>query len=154
MTDYRVRSATPADLETVLRHRRCMFEEMGHRDPGALHAMLETSTPLLRRGLDEGTYRGWLVETATGEVVSGGGLISIEFHSHPADPVPRRAWVVNMYTEPAHRRRGLARLVMDAILAWCREAGLRTVYLHASDAGRPLYEALGFESTSEMRLRL
>jgi GNAT superfamily N-acetyltransferase len=79
--------------------------------------MAATSTPLLRRGLEDGTYRGWLVEASSGEVVAGGGLISLEYHSHPADPVPRRAWVVNMFTEREHRRRGLARLVMGAILA-------------------------------------
>jgi len=131
-----------------------MFEEMGHRDPAALDAMLATSEPMLRRGLGDGTYRGWLVEAPSGEVVAGGGLISLEYHSHPADPEPRRSWVVNMFTEPDHRRRGLARLVMETILAWCHECGMRTVYVHASADGRALYEALGFEPTSEMRLRL
>ena len=49
-----------------------------------------------------------------------------------------------MYTEPEHRRRGLARRLMAEMIAWCRAAGLGSVSLHASDAGRPLYEALGF----------
>lgn len=131
-----------------------MFEEMGYRDPAALEAMLATSTPLLRRGLEDGTYRGWLVETTAGDVVAGGGVISLEYHSHPAQPVPRRAFVVNMFTEREHRRRGLARLLMEAILTWCRDSGLQSVYLHASEEGRPLYERLGFVPTSEMQLRL
>ncbi|HSB61454.1 MAG TPA: GNAT family N-acetyltransferase, partial [Vicinamibacteria bacterium] len=63
-------------------------------------------------------------------------------------------WVLNMYTEPAFRRQGLARQVLEEILAWCREQGLRSVFLHASRAGRPLYESLGFEPTSEMRVVL
>ena len=44
----------------------------------------------------------------------------------------RLAFVYNVYTEPAHRRRGLARLIMDAIHAWCREEGIGSMALNAS----------------------
>jgi GNAT superfamily N-acetyltransferase len=62
--------------------------------------------------------------------------------------------IVNVYTEPAHRRRGLARRLMVAMLDWLREQGYGTVSLHASDYGRPLYESLGFAATNEMRMQL
>lgn len=153
MGQYALRAATPDDLDVVLRHRRRMFEDMGHRDPAALQAMLESSTPLLRRGLADGSYRGWLVEH-DGRVVAGGGIVSLEFQSHPRDPVPRRSWVVNMFTEPEHRRRGLARRLMQTMLEWCRASGMKTLYLHASDEGRALYESLGFAATNEMRIGL
>jgi GNAT superfamily N-acetyltransferase len=109
---------------------------------------------MIERGLADGSYRGWLAETAAGEVVAGGGVIFLGFHCNPGDPRPERAWVVNVFTEPAHRRQGLARLLMAAILAWSREAGLRNLYLHASAEGRGLYESLGFAPTNEMRLSL
>jgi GNAT superfamily N-acetyltransferase len=57
-----------------------------------------------------------------------------------------------MYTELSHRRRGLAKLVLEAIVSFCREQGLKAVLLHASDAGRPLYLKMGFEPTNEMKL--
>jgi hypothetical protein len=38
------------------------------------------------------------------------------------------------------------------IVAWGRESGLGSLYLHASDEGRPLYRSLGFVPTNEMRL--
>lgn len=85
---------------------------------------------------------------------AGGGVILLQFQPHPMDPRPERAWVVNMFTEPEHRRRRLARLLMDTLLAWCREEGLRFLFLHASDEGKPLYEELGFISSNEMRLEL
>ena len=127
---------------------------MGFGEERALAQMLENSAPLLERGLADGTYRGWLAETAAGQVVAGGGIIFLEFQCHPRDPEPRRAWIVNMYTEPPHRRRGLARRLMEAMLAWCRDRGMRSLYLHASDEGRPLYEGLGFQPTNEMRIAL
>jgi hypothetical protein len=40
---------------------------------------------------------------------------------------------------------------MRQVIAWAGEAGIHTLVLHASEAGRPLYERLGFASTNEMR---
>jgi GNAT superfamily N-acetyltransferase len=151
---YEIRPATSDDLAVLLHHRRRMFEEMGFNDPAAMEAMLTSSTPLLKRGLIDGTYRAWLAEASTGGIVAGGGVILLEFLSHPIDPLPRRAWVVNIYTEPEHRRRGLARRVMETMVAWCRAEGMGFLYLHASDDGRPLYDSLGFKLSNEMRLAL
>ena len=130
-----------------------MFEDMGYADARALEVMLAVSTPLIGRGIEDGSYRGWLAEGSDG-VVAGGGVILLQFQPHPMDPRPQRAWVVNMFTEPEHRRRGLARLLMDTIVTWCRAQGLRFLYLHASDEGRALYESLGFVPTNEMLLEL
>jgi GNAT superfamily N-acetyltransferase len=63
----------------------------------------------------------------------------------------RQAVVINVYTEPAYRRRGLARALMHEVLAWARDTRLESLVLHAAPAGRALYEALGFASTTEMR---
>lgn len=151
---WRVRHAQPDDVAVVLRHRRAMFEDMGYHDAAALDLMLASAAPLLRRGLEEGFYHGTLVETTEGRVVAGGGVIALEFQPHPRDPRPRRPYVVNMYTDPDWRRRGLARRIMEELLAWSRAQGFQSLYLHASDHGRPLYVGLGFVPTNELRLDL
>ena len=153
MEPYRIRPAVPDDLPIVLDHRRRMFEGMGYTDPATLDAVNESSAPLLARGLENGSYRGWLAE-AESAIVAGGGIVILDFQAHPIDPRPRRAFVVNMYTHPAHRRQGLARRLMETMIAWSRDEGLATLYLHASDEGRGLYESLGFAPTNEMRLML
>ena len=152
--DFVVREATVEDLPVVLEHRRRMFEEMGFRDPAALGTMLVISTDLLKRGLEDGTYRGWLAATPEGRIVAGGGVIVLTFQPHPIDPRPQRAWVVNMFTEPEFQRRGLARRLVREMIAWCRAQDMRYLYLHASDAGRSLYESMGFIANNEMRLAL
>ena len=63
----------------------------------------------------------------------------------------RQAIVVNVYTEPTHRRRGLARLLMDEVIQWARDMRVESLVLHAAPDGRPLYDQLGFQSTNEMR---
>lgn len=130
-----------------------MFADMGEGDETARQAMAVAGRSFIAAALEDGSYRGWLVEV-DGHVVAGGGVAIVGFQPTPSDPSPRRAWVLNMYTEPSFRRRGLARLVLESIIAWSREQGLRSLLLHASDAGRPLYESMAFAPTNEMRLVL
>jgi GNAT superfamily N-acetyltransferase len=59
-----------------------------------------------------------------------------------------------MYTEPALRRSGVAKQLLEAMLAWCRKNEFSSVSLHASVAGRPLYEKMGLGPTNKMILKL
>jgi GNAT superfamily N-acetyltransferase len=131
-----------------------MFADMGKGTPAELDAMDATFLPYVRRALADGRYRGWLACASTGQVVAGGGLIVHEWPARAGDPNTQRAYILNVYTEPEYRQQGLARRIVTTIIEWCRAQGFQTVALHASDAGRPLYEALGFVPTNEMRLRL
>jgi GNAT superfamily N-acetyltransferase len=148
-----IRRATVADAEAIIYHRCRMFADMGYGDESARDAMAAAARPLVLAALKDGSYQGWFVEDGD-RVVAGGGLAIVGFHPTPHDPSPRRVWVLNMYTEPAYRGRGLATQLLQNITTWCREQGFRQVFLHASDAGRPIYERAGFRPTSEMRLVL
>ena len=84
----------------------------------------------------------------------GGGVVIAGWPGSPRNFTPRRAWILNIYVEPAYRRQGFARAVIEALLHWCRENGFQSVALHASEHGRSLYEKIGFRPTNEMRLNL
>src|SRR5437016_2890200 len=107
-----IRVATVADVDVILHHRRSMFADMGDGDEVGRDAMAATARPFIEAALEDGSYRGWLAEV-DGRVVAGGGVAIVGFQPTPFDPRPRRAWILNVYTEPAFRRRGLARQVMD-----------------------------------------
>ncbi len=63
-----------------------------------------------------------------------------------------RGYLLNVYTHPGHRRRGLAGGLVQAIIEDCRRRNIRVLSLHASHEGRGVYEKLGFEPTNEMRI--
>jgi GNAT superfamily N-acetyltransferase len=151
---FRVRRATLADLPVVMHHRRSMFEEMKYGDPLSLDATDAASESFFRKKMEEDKYFGWFIEDSEGNVVAGGGIVILDYQPQPLDPSPLRAYVVNMYTESPHRRQGFARLLMDTMIAWCKERRMNLLFLHASKDGRPLYESLGFNPTNEMRLDL
>ena len=153
--DITIRMATVDDAPVIVHHRRAMFDDMGHTDPAGLDAMCESFAPYVSQALGHSLYRGWLAQGDDGRVIAGGGLIVHKWPSRPVNPVePRRAYILNVYTEPEYRGRGIARRIMNEIVEWCRAQGFRSVSLHASVFGRHLYESMGFEPTNEMRLNL
>jgi GNAT superfamily N-acetyltransferase len=52
--------------------------------------------------------------------------------------------ILNMYTRPEYRGRGIGTRLVNEALAAARELGAGRVRLDASDMGRPVYEKAGF----------
>ena len=148
-----IREAAPSESAIILHHRRSMFRDMGEGTVEELDRMVEVAGPWLARALADGSYRHWLALDGSGRVAGGGGVLMCPWPANPKDPCTERAVILNVYTEPEFRKRGIARQIMLTILERLKEQGLRAVNLHASAEGRPLYEKLGFEATNEMRLR-
>jgi GNAT superfamily N-acetyltransferase len=152
--EIHVREAGVEDLGHILHHRRAMFEDMGFRDTALLERLEELSREYFSKALRIGAYRGWLAEEWNGQVVGGGGIVVAEWPGFPGENLAERAWILNMYTEPGARRCGVAKHLLEVMVEWCRIKGFSSVSLHASSAGRSLYEAVGFQQTNEMRLKL
>jgi len=158
-TAYTVRAATRADAPILAYQRRAMFEATGLLAADDGPALERAVRGYLDSALADGTFVAWVVR-ADGRhdeehIVAGGGIQLRSLMPRPGhlDGAPE-ALIVSMWTEPAHRRRGLGTRVLDAMLAWCRARGIRRLMLHASSDGRPLYAGRGFKATNEMRLEL
>ncbi len=149
---YDIRPAALADIPHLVRHREGMFRDMGTECD--YPAMLGSFERWLRLAMPDGTYRGWLAQTQDGRVVAGVGLIVLPWPPGPRTLDPRCAFVYNVYTDHDHRRRGLARRLMETLHAWCRAQGIGQVGLTASDEGRALYESMGYEAEADYFLRL
>jgi GNAT superfamily N-acetyltransferase len=144
------RSATVADAAQITHHRRRMFVDAGRPDNAVLDRMAEAHTPWVARMIEEGKYIGWLTEE-DGQVVAGAGLLLLDWPPHPLDPVStQRGYLLNVYVEPAYRRRKLASNLIELALAEARRRKIRVVSLHSTAEGRPLYAANGFRPTNEM----
>jgi GNAT superfamily N-acetyltransferase len=98
-------------------------------------------------------YLAWLAIAPDESVAAGAGLWLMDWPPHMVGGGKWRGNIVNVYTEAAYRRRGLARKLMKTAMEWCARTGVETVILHTSDEGQALYEQLGFEATNEMRLK-
>ena len=129
-----------------------MFAEMGGSTLDGLATMSRHFLPWVERMIAAGRYAGWVVEE-DGQPVASAGFFELDWPPHPFDPAAEaRGYLLNFWVEPSHRRRGLARQLVELAVAESRRRGLRVTALHASKAGRLVYESLGFSNSSEMML--
>jgi GNAT superfamily N-acetyltransferase len=134
-----------------------MYRDMGDVPESDEARLVDATTAYLRSALESGEYLAWLAFAADApeNIVAGAGLIVRPMIPRPAlagGIDEREAQIVNVYTELAWRRQGIAALLMQHVLEFARASDLRRVMLHASAEGRPLYASLGFVPTNEMRL--
>lgn len=155
-----VRLATVADVPVITRHRAEMFRDMGKLPSWLYDDLVAESMRYLNVAVPAGEYIAWLAAAreAPEAIVAGAGVQRRRILPHPLRAptgtvvaTGQEGIVLNVFTERAWRRKGLARLLMGHVLAWAATVGLDTLVLHASDEGRSLYEELGFVPTNEMR---
>jgi GNAT superfamily N-acetyltransferase len=154
-----LREGTLDDLAALVRHRRLMFVDMGRaegKEPDeAGLALMETAyAEHLRLHMPADALHAWVVDSPDGIVASG--IVSImPWPPKPGDITGQAGYLCSMYTEPAYRRRGLAQRIVLAAIDLCRRRELGCLLLSASDAGRGIYESIGFRQWDTfMRLHI
>lgn len=155
---YSIRSAIVDDVDVIVNHRRNMVSEIRQCEETTLDAMGDAFRKWLPSRIESGEYRAWFAVARDESIAAGLGLWILDDWFPSVIPsggiVEERAYLLNVYTTPEHRMKGLSRMLVKTSLDWCLGRGLKMVSLHASQFGRPLYESLGFLNTSEMRLIL
>ncbi|GAA5513178.1 N-acetyltransferase Eis [Deinococcus carri] len=149
---YTLRTALPDDAETIQAQRDAMFADMG-KEVHKVEAVSATALGWHRRMLQVGLYEGVLMH-AGADIVAGAGLLWRDWPPNPDTAEQTRAYLLNVYVQPQHRGQGLAWVLVQTLLTRCASRGVNIVSLHASEAGRPIYEGLGFRASSEMELLL
>ena len=134
-----------------------MFQDMGEVSGHAFETLRAKAQARLEDWLERGDYVGWVASPAAKpESIVGGAGVQLQ----PILPRPvrtsaigkgRQGTILNVFTEPEWRRRGVAALLLEEIIEWSRKEGLDRLVLHASEAGRALYDRLGFVPSNEMR---
>ena len=160
---FEIRLADVSDAALIASHRGRMFQEMGLVPESLFETYRSRCETRIREMLQSGEYIGWLAwpNEFRNKIVAGVGVQLRRTLPHPvgepggeiAIAEGRHAIVINVFTEPDWRRRGLATFLMERLIDWARAERLDRLVLHASDEGRVVYERLGFVQTNEMRFK-
>jgi GNAT superfamily N-acetyltransferase len=104
--------------------------------------------------LATGEFQAWLA-TANGQIVGTSGLVYMSRPPSYNNLSGRDAYIMNMYTLPAWRGRGIGTALFQQVLDEIRTSGSGKVLLHATEQGRALYEKFGFRiSDGEVEMTL
>ena len=143
-----IRHATLSDIETLIRLRLEFLIDGGYRGEAEDRSELtERLRAYFTETLPTGQFLAVLAEEE-GEVASVAYLSVSRRYSRRVEAIRPCGMIYNVYTPPKFRRRGLATKVLEELLRCAKCLELESVDLLASDAGKPLYEKLGFAEPS------
>jgi GNAT superfamily N-acetyltransferase len=110
---------------------------------------------ILADGLAAGGFFAAVVDAPDGEpglAACGVGMTARRLPG-PGNPAGLFGYIQSMVTDERWRGKGLARVVLDALLERFVAEGVTRVDLHASKAGEPLYRSMGFAPGRQPELR-
>ena len=84
-----------------------------------------------------------------GRAVACASISYIEIMPTFSHPKGKRGHIMNVYTNVSHRRKGIAKKLMEMLIADAKAKGATEISLDATEQGRPLYEAMGFKASDE-----
>ena len=135
------RKLTAEDLDPFIRMRIAQLREEGAREELDLVPALKD---YYRRHLKDGTFVSWLAVDGE-KIVGTSGMSFVEKPPYFSCPNGRIGLLSSMYTDPAYRRKGIARELLGRVLEEARAYGCGSVQITASDMGVLLYSDFGFQ---------
>ena len=113
----------------------------------------EQSYLYYQKALSEDSHVAYLVFDGN-EFVGTGGISFFQVMPTFHNPTGKKAYIMNMYTKPEYRRKGIAYKTLDLLVAEAKQRGIDAVSLEATDMGKPLYKKYGFvKMNDEMELQ-
>ncbi|MDO4272887.1 MAG: GNAT family N-acetyltransferase [Eubacteriales bacterium] len=101
---------------------------------------------------EQDTHVAYLVKD-NGKIAGSGGISFYQVMPTYHNKTGRKAYVMNMFTAPSYRRKGIAMKVLDLLVQEAHARGIHAVSLEATSMGRPLYIKYGFvQMKDEMEL--
>ena len=145
------RKLNQEDLPVFISLRIRQLTEEGAREDADLRPAL---TDYYLRHLADGTFVSW-VALDEERIVGTCRRSCVEKPPYFSCPTGRIGLLSSMYTEPAYRRRGIARELLSRVVEEARKHGCGAVQITASNMGVRLYTAFGFEKNENfMQYRL
>ena len=134
------RKLTERELDTFIQIRIKQLREEGAEEDIDL-------VPALRdyysRHMADGTFVSWLAVDGD-RIIGTSGISFVEKPPYFGCPSGKIGLLSSMYTDPACRRRGIARELLSRVMEEAKAYGCGTVQITASDMGVLLYTDFGF----------
>lgn len=131
---------TEKELDTFIAMRITQLREEGATEKIDLVPALKD---YYHRHMADGTFVSWLALDGD-EIIGTSGMSFVEKPPYFGCPSGKMGLLSSMFTNPAYRRKGIARELLSRVIADAWDYGCGTVQITASDMGVKLYTDFGF----------
>jgi len=153
MEKIEYKKATIEDIEELVRTRILVLRAANKlSDDVEMSEVEQESYSYYERALESGEHIAYLVYEGS-KFIGAGGVSFYQVMPTYRNPSGKKAYIMNMYTAPEYRRRGIALHTLDLLVKAAKERDVSQITLEATDMGRPLYEKYRFvKMQDEMEL--
>lgn len=148
--DITILEADPADLDLLIRWRmevlHCVFSIPADADTTELR---QANLDYYTKALSDDSHIACFA-IIDGKTIGCGGVCLYDEMPSPDNPTGHCAYLMNIYVRPEHRGRGVAKRIVRWLVGAALSRGIKKIYLETSEAGRLLYEMLGFSDMKDM----
>ena len=151
--NFTYKIATIEDLDILTKSRIEVLRAANKLDESVDMSLVEKeSRAYYQKALADGSHVAVLVYD--GERLVGAGSVSFytvmpTYHNTSG----KKAYIMNMYTKPEYRRKGIAYKTLDILVDACKKRNITHITLEATEMGRALYKKYGFVAMQdEMQL--
>ena len=152
--NYKYKKTIIADIDELVKTRIIVLRAANKLSNDVDMSLVEKeSYEYYKSALETGEHVAYLVYD-NGAFVGAGGVSFYQVMPTYHNPTGKKAYIMNMYTNPAYRRKGIAYQTLNLLVADAKNKGIDAISLEATEMGRPLYEKFGFTGMNdEMELK-
>jgi GNAT superfamily N-acetyltransferase len=144
MSNITYHKATTNDLSALVENRILfMLELSGKQELNAIQVLRGQMTKYFSKATADNTCISFLAK-CEGHVA---GIGSIHFREMPGNfknPSGKWGYIMNMYTAPAYRRKGICKHILHLLIEEALKMGITAFELHATKEGELVYLQNGF----------
>ena len=154
---YSLRRANLNDVDKLIDFRAEFLKEVQNSPLDMeMEIFLKSLKDYFLDKMKSNDFLAWLAESDS-KIIATSGLSFLQKPPHFINLTGKFAYIMNMYTKPEWRRKGIGSALLEKLFEEIKKKGIQSVVLHASPTGRLLYEKYGFrenDGDKEMILNL
>jgi len=151
----RYRRSTLDDIETLIDYRvRFLNELYSHPENKETETLRKSMRKYFSEAIPSNTFIAWLAE-CDGKTLGTSGMVVWQMPGrYRGLETGRLGYILNMYTVPEARRKGICTRLLKELMKEAKALGLKYLHLHASEDGINIYKKTGFIEPGQKELAM
>lgn len=149
------RRAQTSDIDTLINFRiRFLNELYNHPENEESEIIKKGLREYFSKAIPAKNFVAWLAEY-NGKTIGTSGMVIWHVPSRYGGlESGRLGYILNMYTVPEARKKGICTQLLNKLITKARSLGLKYLHLHASAAGMNIYKKAGFAKPQLVEIEL